>query len=372
MQLCYGWAVQYMTGKSEIFRTCRFGFRGCQLVLLWTTMVVAACHAGGLSDDAKRKIAMAMVLDDADAPRTALMWVADRSDRYQTNLLNGNKNELIQLGNADDIILSWNDRALRISRQIEAQVLCDCAEWADADFEGDCPHALDTADYERLVLSELNVEESDAADEESKADIDLAPLPVIDEDLQKLTSLAQRATVAGIIGPYVFIRYENRHQLCNPDTAGAQHGYRIFSLETRQFESVLTDAEWAALNEGERAEAFETIRTATGFEHVSEDDVELVDIRPTFVYGLGFSLTYQFEAHSEMEESENNWRDYTRQVEVQARKIPERLTQWVLAPSLIRQLVPVDGVSVLGWSLITGKSEANHQVQSALLQTPKE
>ncbi len=315
---------------------------------------------------------MAMVLDDADAPQTALMWAADRSNRYQTNLFNGNKNELIQLGNADDIILSWNDRALRISRQIEAQVLCDCTEWANADFEGECPHPLDTADYERLVLSELNAEDSDGAGEESKADIDLAPLPVTDEDLQKLTVLEQRATVTGIIGPYVFVRYENRHQLCDPDTAGADHGYRIFSLETRQFKSVLTEAEWAALDTDERAEAFDTVRTATGFERVSEGDVELVDIRPTFVYGLGFSLTYQFEAHSEMPESENNWRDYTRQVEVQARQIPERLRPWVLAPSLIGKLVPVDGVSVLGWSLITGESEANHQVQSAVLQSPKE
>ncbi|MBN2529560.1 MAG: hypothetical protein JXR76_24440 [Deltaproteobacteria bacterium] len=339
------------------------------LVVVFASSVVA-CHREqslGVNSEGARRMIAAMALDDGDVNQTALYWIRDRNDHYQSFFVSGNKNGAQLLGSTRSLVLKTETDFYEINNSDEEVVLCDCEKWRAASFEDACPAALKTATMSRVLLSSPNKKvvstrsEASTDGEETDGALDIFPLSFSEEELNQLVSLRQHSVITGSIGPYVFIRYEREYQLCRDETVYDAHGYSVFNLDAMQFEPVLSDAELEQVNDNEREDAFASVRGDTGFEHLTAADLELTEIHPEYVAGLGFSVAYEFEARSQMSEEKNNWRDYTKDIKVLAKQIPIRLTPFALAPPLVRNLRPRSDVRVGGWSVILAVSESDRE-----------
>ncbi|MBN2718681.1 MAG: hypothetical protein JXX14_22740 [Deltaproteobacteria bacterium] len=344
------------------------------LLIFFTT----SCHRNSGSTGDARNVAMVMALEEADTPLTAMVWLRDGDDAYQTVLLTGNKNRSVATATHPSLLLATPASILNITSQTDEIVLCDCSKLDTNDSESVCPASIQSVPRQHLLLSTQTVPAAEneirinADADSSTATIDLFPFEISESDMQKLVALDEYAVVTGTVGPYVFIRYERAFQLCGDEKPTETHGYSVFNINRMEFESPLKDEELSQIRHAEQQIAYDSIANTTGFSHLSADDLQLTGIHPVFVNGVGFSLEYEFEARSKLDESQINWREYTRQISIQARKIPDELAPFALAPPVVRNLVAADTVSIGGWTLISGMQESIQKAIATLFEAEED
>lgn len=304
-----------------------------------------------------------MMLDDADTPKNVLVWSKDAEGGYHTHLLNGNKNHTQRIASVPELLLATTNSVYRLEQNTEQIVLCDCDKWQETNYEDECPAALQTADVSKLQLVPLTMTNDGVASETTK-ELELFPSDLEETHSGEMTSFRQKVEVTGNIGPFVFVRYERDAAVCNDEKIN-ESGTLIFNLETQRVEPLLLEEELRRVEENEKKEAAQTISETTGFSHISESDLQLTEIKPVFFYGLGSSIGFQFEAESQMASSENNWKSYTKAVTVQAREIPKKLTPYVIAPTVVRNLTLSENVIIGGWMPVEGTAT---KVQSLLIE----
>ena len=349
------------------------------LMPIIVTLFTGACQTAQSRKEAAKSIISLMALDDADAPQTVLFWVRDKNSQYETYLVNGNKNQSVLLASTPSLVLTTQKDVYEVSTETHQTVLCDCQKWEGTNFEDDCPTTLETAPLQQLWLNRLTDNDDEQTDEQVSSDdnsvateqrVRLMPFHIEPDDLRQLTSISNDCLVTGSIGPYLFIRYAFEYTVCRDEHRKQGQGYRVYNLETGAFENIPDDDEMIAIDDGERREAFESVRGTVGFGQLSTEDLALVSVDPTFIFGLGMSIEYHFEAQSDMPADENNWRDYTKEIFVQAKEIPKKLRPFVIAPSAVRNLVPVSNVQVGGWSFLTDEVNSNRAIIDKMFRVP--
>ena len=363
LQLVIMFLIKSLSNRFSLMKCLSFG-------VFFSVLFIAAasCQRHGSVSGNVRNVAMVMALDEGDTPLSALLWIRDHNGAYQTYLMNGNKSRTIALASVPHLLTAWDSGVFQIDAETDEVMLCDCQKWQDDGADGECAAGLHSATQQNLLLTQVSsVVPDDSGDDGDTVDtengerfpIDLFPFDIESEEMSRLVSLTQSAVVTGTIGPYIFVRYEREYQLCGDEQVNQSHGYRVFNVDKMAFEPLLSDEEMEKVRDVEQKTAYDTLGNAAGFAHVTVDDLTLSEIRPQYVRGLGFSLEYEFEARSQISEKENNWRDYTRQIAVQAQEIPDKLVPFALAPSVVRNIIPSENVTVGGWVVIDGMSESN-------------
>lgn len=312
---------------------------------------------------------MALLLDDADAPQNVLVWTKDDSGMYQTHLINGNKNHTFLVASIPRMLLTTDQKVFELETTTETILLCDCPKWQESDFDGECPQSMQSADSTKLQLVQLNEVNANESSSQGAAPINLLQEETTDIQTNQLVQYKLKSSIEGNIGPYLFIQYALEYQHCN-EKAVTKNGFRIFNVESSKFESILSEDEYSQMEKTEKNAAYETIIATSGFEKTAPSDLTLSLIQPVFFYGLGFSIGFKFEAKNHFETSQNNWQDYSKAVTIQSKKIPKKLTPYALAPSVVRNLTPIENVTVGGWNYVNGTEEKVEAILQSLFNTP--
>lgn len=318
--------------------------RRLALLLSLAALAAISCRPRQAADSVL--LGEAIAHDRASEPvQDILVWTFDPRREPSTHWLRGNRAGGGILASREGLVLTAGEGVWDLSWRDVDVPLCDCDRWNEADLEGNCPPSEDVAIASIPVLTDLvsgeeilPIEAPDTEPEDGPVDVELQ------YHVDLLTS----------VGPFLFFRYGQHGLGCGAAHDTWAEEFLVFDLAAGEPTDLLTDAEREAVNEGERAEAYEQIRADNLVAVEGPDDLDLTVIEPVMVPGMGLAFRYQFTASSSFADSDGNWGAYSRSVVVPASEVPAALQPYMLLPPALASFNLIDEeLTIGGWMTVT-------------------